>query len=68
MMHEIMSLIDQVHARRMRELLLDFASIEDPPYDTAISAEWYAGCLRAAGAAEVRILRDHPRTPTVIAG
>src|SRR5690348_2541898 len=62
------SLLDQVNARRMRELLLDFASIPSPRHDTAIAAEWYAGCLRASGAAEVQILRDQPRTPTVIAG
>jgi acetylornithine deacetylase/succinyl-diaminopimelate desuccinylase-like protein len=52
----------------MRELLLDFASIPSPPHDTAVAAEWFAGCLRACGDAEVQIRRDQPRTPTVIAG
>lgn len=61
-------LLDQISPHRMRELLLDFANIPSPPHRTAVAAEWYAGCLRASGAAEVCIMRDWLHAPTVVAG
>lgn len=65
---DVEGLLRRVNAHRMRELLLDFANIPSPPGDTAIAAEWYAGCLRASGAAEAMVVRDWPRTPCVVAG
>lgn len=61
-------LIAGLNPGRIRELVLGFSDIGSSSSNTLIAAEWYAGCLRASGAAEVQIVRDSPHMPTVVAG
>src|SRR5579875_3906179 len=68
MWYEWRDLFERINGRRMRELLYDFARIPSPPGATAIATEWYAGYLRASGAAEVQLVRYDAAAPSLIAG
>jgi acetylornithine deacetylase/succinyl-diaminopimelate desuccinylase-like protein len=61
-------LLARLNPGRMRELALSFSGIGSSSTSTLIAAEWYAGCLRASGAADVQIVRDAPHLPAVVAG
>jgi acetylornithine deacetylase/succinyl-diaminopimelate desuccinylase-like protein len=68
MCYELRELFQRINDRRMRELLHDFVRIPSSPGTTAIATEWYAGYLRASGAAEVQLVRGDPAAPSLIAG
>ena len=68
MPYDLSAVLRRVDARRMRELLVDFANVPSIPEDPSGPAEWYAGLLRASGAVESRVIDDVPHSPCVVAG
>jgi acetylornithine deacetylase/succinyl-diaminopimelate desuccinylase-like protein len=68
MRDEFAPLAHRIDGDRMRELLVDFANLQEAAEHAAVTAEWFAGLLRASGAVEARIYGRDLGTPVVVAG
>jgi len=68
MQEDVNALVHRIDGGRMRELLVDFANLQSANDRALGAAEWYAGLLRASGAAEASVRREGLISPAVVAG